>query len=37
VQGQNKTVYVGGTAAMDSLNEILLYNHLVFENLGLQA
>ena len=35
MQGENKTVYIGSSVAMDSINEVLLYNQRVFEQLGL--
>lgn len=37
MQGQNKTVYIGASAAIDSINEVLLYNKQIFDQLGLAA
>jgi len=35
LQGKNKTVYIGASVAMDSINEVLLYNQRIIEQLGL--
>lgn len=34
MQGQNNTIYVGASACMDSVNEILLYNQWIIGRLG---